>query len=99
MKRIKFGNNSNREISNHKLIDKINTACHRVLIASTGNRRNGLVEYHTPYSSKATTETSKKNSTRDPPHINQLKCSVVGLFRDILCFCLTFIHHNNKCVL
>tara|TARA_B100000780_G_C20987203_1_gene394695 strand:+ start:481 stop:828 length:348 start_codon:yes stop_codon:yes gene_type:complete len=83
LKRINEGNKLNRDPNNHKLIDKMNTPCHSVLIANTGNRKKGDVEYQTPYNSNATIATSMKNSTRDPPHRNQLKCSVDGLFKDI----------------
>jgi len=83
LNKIKEGNSLNREIKSHKLMDKMKTPCHKVLITRTGKRKKGEVEYHTPYKSKATIEISMKNSTREPPHKNQLKCSIDGLFQDI----------------
>jgi len=83
LNKINDGNKLNRDPNSHRLIDKMKTPCHKVLIASTGKRKKGEVEYQTPYNSNDTIAISMKNSTKDPPQRNQLKCSVDGLFKDI----------------
>jgi hypothetical protein len=92
---VNDGNKVNRDVSNQRLIAKINTPCHKVLMANTGNLRKGEVEYHTPYNNKTTIETSMKNSIIDPPHKNQLKCSVEGLFKYIFFYAIDQLKINT----
>jgi hypothetical protein len=48
LNRIKDGKREKRDHNSQRLIDRIKTPCHSVLIAKTGNRKKGEVEYQTP---------------------------------------------------